>query len=459
MTEFPPQPLADILRNTPGLENAFLVGGCVRDRLSGIPVKDFDIEVYGIDYERLVAVLSKHGRADLVGRSFGVVKLSHPSGEVWDFSLPRRDSKQGIGHRGFSVEFDPGISTRDAASRRDFTINSLMWDPRQGRLIDHFGGEADLADRVLRHTSDAFVEDPLRVLRGMQFAGRFRLTAAPETLELCRSISGTFTELPVERVREEWFKWATRSVEPSRGLVFLQKSGWLAHFPELANLIGVPQEPEWHPEGDAWIHTCHCVDALMQGEPWKGMDGPERLVLGLAVLLHDTGKPTCTTREMKAGVERIVSPGHEAAGGAFAERFLQRIGCPAAIAARVVPLVVNHMIRTEAPSPRMIRRLATRLHPATIRELAGVMTADASGRPPLPRRTPESVRAIVAAAEDLKLVADVPKALLLGRHLLERGYSPGPALGEVLKRAYEAQLDGDFTDLEGALEWLVKNGG
>lgn len=456
MREFPPQPLAGILRNTPGLENSYLVGGCVRDRLLGMPVKDFDIEVYGLDYDRLVSVLSKHGRADLVGRSFGVVKLSHASGEVWDFSLPRRDSKQGAGHRGFAVEFDPGISTRDAASRRDFTINSLMWDPRRGQLIDHFGGEADLSNGVLKHTSEAFAEDPLRVLRGMQFAGRFRLTAAPETLELCRSISPTFAELPVERVREEWFKWATRSVEPSRGLRFLQESGWLAHFPELAALIGVPQDPEWHPEGDAWVHTCHCVDALMQSGSWKSLEESERLVLGLAVLLHDTGKPTCTTREIKGGVLRTVSPGHEAAGGAFAERFLQRIGCPLAIAARIIPLVMNHMIRNEEPSPRMIRRLSTRLHPATIRELATVMTADASGRPPLPKRTPESVKAIVAAAEGMKLIADIPKPILLGRHLLERGRVPGPALGDVLKRAYEAQLDGEFADLDGALVWVGK---
>jgi len=216
MVEILPPELLGLLRNTPGLERSYLVGGCVRDWLLGVPVADFDIEVYGIAYGDLAAVLSRHGRADSVGKSFGVVKLSHPSGQVWDFSVPRRDSKRGPGHKGFDIEFDPDLNPTEASARRDFTINSMLWDPRNGEVIDPHGGRADLRARILRHTSAAFPEDPLRVLRGMQFAGRFRLRAAPETLDLCRSIRSSFAELAVERVREEWLKWATRSM-PSRG--------------------------------------------------------------------------------------------------------------------------------------------------------------------------------------------------------------------------------------------------
>src|SRR5580704_14009189 len=205
---FVPPELERILRETPQLQRAYLVGGCVRDALAGLPEeKDFDVEVFGLDYEQLLAALAPWGRTDLVGRSFGVVKLSTGSGYNYDFTLPRKDSKVAAGHKGFDVAFDPAISLREAAARRDFTINSIMYDPRTRQVLDFFGGQADLQGGILRHTSAAFIEDPLRVLRGMQFAGRFELRAAPETLELSRCMKGSYTELAVERVREEWLKW------------------------------------------------------------------------------------------------------------------------------------------------------------------------------------------------------------------------------------------------------------
>src|SRR5437773_539440 len=215
MNTFLPAELVRILGETPELKQAFLVGGCVRDWLRGKPQKDFDLEVFGVSYEKLASALSAWGRTDLVGRSFGVVKLTLASGETFDFSIPRRDSKVAAGHKGFEIESDPAITPREAAARRDFTINALMFDPRRQELLDFFGGRTDLEWRVLRHTSPAFVEDPLRVLRGMQFAARFNLKAAPETIDLCRSIQATYHELAVERVRDEWFKWAEKSVVPS----------------------------------------------------------------------------------------------------------------------------------------------------------------------------------------------------------------------------------------------------
>src|ERR1051325_2542919 len=174
-----PEELVRLLREVPALARAYLVGGCVRDSLLGIAHKDFDLEVYGVDYETLARQLSAHGRVDLVGKSFGVIKFSSRDGAQWDFSLPRRDSKTSAGHKGFQIEFDAAIAPQEAASRRDFTVNALMYDPRTGEYLDFFGGQNDLEKRVLRHTSAAFVEDPLRVLRGMQFVARFDLTPAP----------------------------------------------------------------------------------------------------------------------------------------------------------------------------------------------------------------------------------------------------------------------------------------
>src|SRR5712672_3424257 len=209
-----PDELTRLLREVPSLSRAYLVGGCVRDSLLGIAHKDFDLEVYGVGYEELELGLSAHGRVDMVGKSFGVIKFTGQSGGQWDFSLPRRDSKVSAGHTGFQVEFEPDIDPQTAASRRDFTINALMFDPRAVVYLDFFGGRSDLQQRILRHTSPAFIEDPLRVLRGMQFAARFDLTPAPETVELCRAIVHTFPELAIERVGMEWFKWAMRSQRP-----------------------------------------------------------------------------------------------------------------------------------------------------------------------------------------------------------------------------------------------------
>jgi tRNA nucleotidyltransferase (CCA-adding enzyme) len=168
-----PEDLARILRETPELARSYLVGGCVRDALLGLPQKDFDIEVFGVSYEQLAGALAHWGKTDLVGRSFGVVKLTLSRGAIHDFTIPRRDSKVAPGHKGFEITFDPNIGPRDAAARRDFTINAMMFDPRKSEMLDFFGGASDLRNKTLRHTTEAFSEDPLRVLRGMQFAARF----------------------------------------------------------------------------------------------------------------------------------------------------------------------------------------------------------------------------------------------------------------------------------------------
>lgn len=454
VSDWIPDGLRRILGETPDLKSAYLVGGCVRDWWLKQPIKDFDIEVFGVNYEQLVRALGRWGRTDLVGRSFGVVKLTTRAGDTFDFSIPRRDSKVAPGHRGFAVDFDPGITPRDAAARRDFTINSLMFDPRRGEVLDFFGGQEDLRAGVLRHTSSAFVEDPLRVLRGMQFAGRFRLQAAPETIALCRQIKAGYGELAVERVREEWFKWAEKSVAPSAGLRFLEATEWIEHFPEINVLRGVPQDPEWHPEGDVFTHTGHCLDALVTLPGWLEADAESRIVYSLAVLAHDFAKPQMTREELKDGRIRLVSPGHEEAGGPLAEQFLARINAPIAIRQRVLPLVTNHMAHLQGISDRGVRRLARRLAPENVRSLLVVITADQFGRPPRPREISEGTRELERRATALQVQSSAPKAVLLGRHLIELGLKPGKNFGEILDAAYEAQLEGTFGDLRGAWRWL-----
>ena len=308
---------------------------------------------------------------------------------------------------------------------------------------------------MLRHTSPAFVEDPLRVLRGMQFASRFDLSAATETVELSRSIVFTFSELPVERVGMEWFKWAASAQRPSAGLKFLKATGWLKHFPEIAALDGTPQEPEWHPEGDVFIHTCHCCDALAELPEWLDADLTTRRVLMFAVLAHDFAKPQTTHEAERDGRIRIVSPGHEEQGGPLAESFLTRLVAPNEIKERVVPLVKHHLAHLQTTSARSVRRLANTLKPATIEELCVVMTADQYGRPPKPRIPHAGVAALRAKAQELRLQDAAPKPILQGRHLIAHGMQPGVEFGKLLNEAFEVQLEGGFEDLDGALKWLA----
>ncbi len=288
---------------------ALIVGGAVRDALLGLDPKDFDIEVYGVSYDRLAQILARYGRVDLVGKSFGVVKL-----EGHDFSVPRRDSKTGAHHRDFETTFDPAITPKEAASRRDFTINAMAFDPVSGELLDFFGGREDLQNRVLRATSDAFSEDPLRVLRGMQFACRFDLKLDPATARMARAISDQYSTIATERVAEEFNKWARKSTRPGLIGPYLFQSGWLSHFPEIERLRGVPQDPEWHPEGDVFVHTMHVLNAAARVAERERVEGDDRAVLMFAALTHDFAKADVTALRQRDGRLRWSYYGHERSG-------------------------------------------------------------------------------------------------------------------------------------------------
>lgn len=425
---------------------AVLVGGSVRDALLGLESKDFDLEVFGLPAEAVEKCLQRRAKLDLVGRAFGVYKVK---GLPLDVSLPRRESKQGQGHRGFHIEGDPTLDFATASARRDFTINAIGWDPLTGEIIDPHHGCEDLEKRILRHTSAQFSEDPLRVLRAMQFIARFDLQIAPETLSLCQTIDPE--NLPKERLFEEWKKLILKGKVPSRGLRFLQAAGWLKYYPELEAMVGCPQDPIWHPEGDVWEHTLHCMDAFARqrtNQEW------EDLVVGFAVLLHDVGKPL-TTHMGEDG--RIRSPRHDVVGVEPARSFIQRLTAQKNLVDEVLVLVETHMrpaelYRTQAGSAA-IRRLANKV--GRIDRLVRLAEADMAGRPPLPADFPAG-QWLLEQAEQLRLQDKRPKPILLGRHLIAEGLHPGPLFSEILRTCFEAQLDGEFEDEAGALSFLKK---
>lgn len=424
---------------------ALLVGGCVRDTAMEVPAKDLDIEVRGVAPGDLKKLLRKDFALDLVGESFGVLKIR---GLAIDVSIPRRESKAGTGHRGFDVDSDPDLPVRDAAARRDFTVNSIALDPLRGEILDPFDGLKDLKAKVLRHTSEKFAEDPLRVLRGMQFAARFDLTPAKETIELCRKL--TLEGLARERMLEEWKKLILSGVKPSKGLSLLKDCDWIRYYPELKALVGCEQEAEWHPEGDVWEHTLACLDFFASeriGDEW------EDLVVGFAVACHDFGKPATT----KFQEGRIRSRGHDEAGVEPTRTFLERLTNQEDLIEAVIPLVRCHLrpldLFRQKAGDAAIRRLARRV--GRIDRLVRVARADRVGT----QRDDDGFPAgkwLMERAEELDVADAEPRALVLGRHLLPLGVKPGPLVGKVLKVCYEAQIEGTFTTLEQGIEFAKR---
>lgn len=420
---------------------ALLVGGCVRDGLLGGDPKDFDLEVYGLSPERLKATLAPAFALDLVGASFGVLKLK---GHAIDVALPRRETKLGLGHRAFETDVDPGLSLEEASARRDFTVNAIYRDPLTDEVLDPWNGRADLARRVLRPVSPHFAEDPLRVLRGMQFVARFGLDPAPETIAVCRAM--TPEGLAPERLMGEWSKLLTQGVEISKGLRFLRAVGWVDRYPELRRTIGCRQDPEWHPEGDVWNHTLDCLDRFAAARDAGGWPADESLLVGLAVLCHDFGKPFCTRYDPVK--RRIRSLGHDEAGVAPAKAFLRRLTNEERLLRDVPELVRLHMrpyaMWRAKSSDSAVRRLATKV--CSIEALVRVAAADSTDG--------EACRWLLDAARRLAVADAAPKPLVRGRDLLARGLKPGPALGRLLKKAYEAQLDGRFATAEEGLAYV-----
>src|SRR5437868_4590346 len=433
---------------------ALLVGGCVRDMLMGYQPKDWDLEVYQLDPQRLRELLDQLGPVSVVGEAFTVYKL----GQHLDVSIPRRERKSGRGHKAFVIEGDPSMSVADASRRRDFTINAILQDPLTHEIIDPLDGRRDIERRLLRAVSvETFEEDSLRVLRAAQFASRFQFDIDAETVELCRTID--LTDLPAERVWGELEKLLLRSARPSIGLEWLRKLGAIEKlFPEIQSLIGVPQDPEWHPEGDVFVHTLLATDRAH--ELIDDLSYPRQVTVMLATLAHDFGKPTTT--EFVEG--RWRSRGHEEAGVAPAESFLDRINVHTIdgfnVRGQVIALVREHLKPGEFYKKRdevgegAFRRLARRCEPDLLYRVA---KADSLGRNAdwVPREQwygAEAQEWFIQRTRELEVEQRAPEPLLLGRHLIELGVEPGPTMGEITRAVYEMQLDGRVRNLEEAIE-------
>ncbi|MDO5580401.1 MAG: HD domain-containing protein [Planctomycetia bacterium] len=461
-----------------GASDVLIVGGHVRDTIMDLESKDIDLEVYGLTFQNIIEILSPFFRINAVGQSFGVLKVNN---EI-DIALPRRESKAGVGHTQFDIQSDPYLDPYTAFSRRDFTINAIGMR-EDGSFYDPYHGIDDIKNKRLRAVGPAFKDDPLRVLRGMQFAARFGFTMDQQTIDFCQQVRPEFEQLSKERIYEEWKKWILKGLYPSKGLLVLEQTKWIDCFPELSALAGCPQNPKWHPEGDVWKHTQLVCDAMKhQILAHNSADAPfasdpfteeEQLILMFAALTHDFGKPS-TTAPDENGVLRSLD--HAKEGTEIAQAFLENMRAPIFLAENVCPLVREHMgamalSGDEAPSPRTVRRLACRLDPANIRLWAYLCQADAlgtgsSGAPIHGEITEESLANAkvhfkadrwLEIARQLNLEKEKPTPLVQGRNLISLGIGTGPSMGKILKQAFEAQLDGEFSTPEEGIEWIKNN--
>jgi tRNA nucleotidyltransferase (CCA-adding enzyme) len=446
MTADEPEVVGDIARAAAAAGGrALIVGGWVRDRLLGLPPKDADVEVFGIPTDALRDLLARFGAVNTVGESFTVFKV----GGI-DVSLPRRDSKTGRGHRGFAVDGDPAMTVEDAARRRDFTINAMFFDPLTAEYLDPFGGRSDLEQRILRAVDTrTFGDDSLRVLRAVQFAARFECELEQETRALCASIP--LDDLPAERIWGEIEKLLLQARQPSRGLHLALDLGVIRQlFPEVEALVGCPQEPEWHPEGDVWVHTLMVVDQARTRI--DDLDHPGKVTVMLGAVCHDLGKPPTT-----AFIDgRIRSMDHEQAGVEPAARLMDRLNVHSLggydVRGQVLGIVAHHLkplafFKSATPvGDGAFRRLAQKVD---LEMLARVAASDCLGR--TGNFDCSGIEWFLERARALGVQHAPPPRVLMGRHLLALGVPPGPRMGEILQQVYEQQLDGRVVTIDDAV--------
>ena len=390
---------------------AFLVGGWVRDALLGKSCRDYDVEVYDMAQDALVPILSKYGRTNLVGKAFGVIHLAM-KGLSLDFSFPRTESKVGYGHRGFVVHTDEKLSFKEAALRRDFTINAMGMELPELTLCDPYGGIDDLKSHTLRHVGPAFAEDSLRILRGVQFASRFGCTLAPDTVELCRTLS--LDDLSVERLFEEFKKWLLKPGKPSLGLKAFLDIKLDEYFPEIH-----PFKESWETLGTILDNMVPLRDTLPEAQAME---------FAFAALLSDSAETSL--------------------------KFLERITNETHLLKIVPPLLkayqeLDTAIVNDAPA---LRRLAVKLGGL---KLLGLLV----------KCTPREFYADSAAdgecfadklwkaASELDLIEEAPQPYLMGKMLMDMGVKPGKQMGEIIKKSFELQLDGEIKNAEEAIAW------
>ena len=407
----------------------FLVGGCVRDEILGKEIKDVDIEVHNIEVEKLLEILSSLGEVKKIGASFGVFNLK---GYDIDIAMPRKEKSSGRGHRDFEIYVDPFIGFKEAAKRRDFTMNALMKDILTGEVIDSFGGVYDLKNKIIRHVNDeSFCEDPLRVFRAAQFASRFDFKIDQKTIDLSSKMD--LSALAFERVFEELKKALLKSDKPSvffEALRYMnQLSTW---FKEIEDLIGVKQPKEHHPEGDVFNHT---MLVLNQAAKLR-QDAKDPLAFMLAAMCHDFGKAV-TTKIDENG--KVTSYKHELESVKITEAFLDRLN-KVNLKKEVLNLVELHMKPNQmyniAKKKSMMKLWDKAICPEDLILLA---RADSLGRDKI-HDYDEIEKILRASLEDYKNLMKKPQ--ITGKDLISLGLKPGEQFSEYIKFGHKLHLSG-----------------
>ena len=412
----------------------------------------------------------------------------------YDFTIPRKDSKKGNKHTDFEVELAPDMHPKEAAGRRDLTINAIGYDPLRGQIHDYYNGVEDINNGVLRATTGAFREDLLRVWRILQFSTRLKtsdgrpFTVDPATAEMSRKMVADYAQhlenskddpsaekwLPLERIVEEFNKAMLKGQDYSKFFENMKALGIDMVMPELGAMIGVPQDPEWHPEGTVDIHTQHGMSHMRnvviprenvrrKSEGLPPMSEDEQLVRMYGIMLHDVAKPPTTRKEMKNGVERITSPGHEPAGGPIARKVLEQMGVKKAIIDKIQPIIEQHLAHIQYKNVKdkvaWLRKLGRKLGSAEYEALFHIFEADHSSRPPLPAGLHEGAQVMLNDVKQNGYYNGMPKPVIKGQHVQPyyQGHplgTQGKHIGEIVQQADAAWLNNQFTDEEGGKAWL-----
>ena len=422
---------------------AFFVGGYVRDMLLGNECKDIDIEVYGIEPAKLREELSALGEVYDKGAAFGVLGIRHSD---LDIAMPRKESLRGTKHTDFDISVDPFLTYEEASRRRDFTINAMMLDPLTREVIDCWGGREDLEKRIIRHvSSETYTDDALRVFRAAQFAARLNAEICTETVELSRRMD--VSELSRERVYDELTKALMKASTPSVFFRELVKMNKLSDFfPEIEALIGVEQNPKYHPEGDVFEHTMLVIDAAaglrhMAKEPLNFM---------LAALMHDLGKADSTEVQEDG---RITSYMHPVTGVPLAEKQLTRLTSNARTIAYVKNMVSLHMRPNMLAGSNSKYKKSREMYDLSLcpEDLILISRADSTGKEDAPYNM-ANWEYLQERLDDYRKCISRP--MVTGADLIAAGYKPGPAMGKLIARARSLHFSG--TEKRRALRQILR---
>jgi len=411
---------------------AYLVGGCVRDLVMGREPQDYDIATDATPEQ----VVKLYPNALTVGAQFGVVMVPDESGNI-EVATFRSDGRYADGRHPTEVRY--ARTPQEDVRRRDFTINGLLFDPESEQVLDDVGGQADIRARRIRTIGDPmerFNEDRLRMLRAVRFAARFSFTLDKAARQAIQKLAPQIHDVSAERVRDEIVKILTEG-QARRGFELLDETGLLREvLPEIKALQGVQQPPEFHPEGDVWVHTLMMLEGLRNPTP----------TLALGVLLHDVGKPpTFTVRE------RIRFDNHVEVGAKMAEEICARLRLSTRETERIVELVRHHLRFKDFP--RMKRSTQLRflrmegfeehleLHRLDCLASHGDLTNYELARRLLAETPPAEIK---------------PAPLVCGHDLIAQGYTPGPIFKEILQAVEDAQLEGRLHSREDALRLVTE---